>query len=104
MMTCCSSLCRLARGRALGIAQYAKLLLVGISSYFAKAQVALPFLLDVFGLPHDLFQLYIPTTIIGGKFDSMVTAMNLLVFALLGAGAMAGSSSCRFRGCCARGF
>ena len=48
--------------------------------------MALPFLLDVFKLPHDLFQLYIPTTIITGKFDSMVTAMNLLVFALLGAG------------------
>ncbi len=63
---------------------------VGIPSYFAKAQVALPFLLDVFTLPHDLFQLYIPTTIITGKFDSMVTAMNLLVFALLGAGAMSG--------------
>jgi len=77
-------------GDALGIAQYPKLFLVGISSYFAKAQVALPFLVDIFGLPHDLFQLYIPTTIIGGKFDSMVTAMNLLVFALLGAGAMAG--------------
>jgi len=44
----------------------------------------------VFGLPHDLFQLYIPTTIITGKFDSMVTAMNLLVFALLGAAAMGG--------------
>jgi ABC-type amino acid transport substrate-binding protein len=44
----------------------------------------------VFKLPQDLFQLYIPTTIITGKFDSMVTAMNLLVFALLGAGAMGG--------------
>ena len=66
------------------------LLGAGIPSYFAKAQVALPFLLDLFKLPHDLFQLYIPTTIITGKFDSMVTAMNLLVFALLGAGAMGG--------------
>jgi Na+/H+-dicarboxylate symporter len=77
-------------GDALGLGQYPTLFVVGVSSYFAKAQVALPFLLDLLGLPHDLFQLYIPTTIIGGKFDSMVTAMNLLVFALLGAGAMAG--------------
>jgi len=69
---------------------YASLLAAGIPSYFAKAQVALPFLLDLFGLPHDLFQLYIPTTIITGKFDSMLTAMNLLVFALLGAGALGG--------------
>ncbi|MEQ8662716.1 MAG: transporter substrate-binding domain-containing protein [Gammaproteobacteria bacterium] len=42
------------------------------------------------GLPHDLFQLYIPTTIVTGKFDAMVTAMNLFVVALLGAGAMSG--------------
>jgi len=77
-------------GNPLSAAGFSKLLAVGIPSYFAKAQVALPFLLDVFKLPHDLFQLYIPTTIITGKFDSMVTAMNLLVFALLGAAAMGG--------------
>lgn len=69
---------------------YSSLLSIGIPSYFAKAQIALPFLLDVFSLPQDLFQLYIPTTIITGKFDSLVTAMNLLVFALLGAGALGG--------------
>lgn len=75
---------------ALGGWDYATLAAAGIPSYFAKAQVALPFLLDLFGLPHDLFQLYVPTTIITGKFDSLVTAVNLLVFALLGAGAMGG--------------
>jgi Na+/H+-dicarboxylate symporter len=77
-------------GSSLSAADYSTLLAVGLPSYFAKAQVALPFLMDFFGLPHDLFQLYIPTTIISGKFDSMVTAMNLLVFALLGASAMGG--------------
>jgi Na+/H+-dicarboxylate symporter len=77
-------------GSSLSAADYVNLFAVGVPSYFAKAQVALPFLMDFFGLPHDLFQLYIPTTIISGKFDSMVTAMNLLVFALLGAGAMGG--------------
>ena len=77
-------------GVAFGGAEYSSLLTVGIPSYFAKAQIALPFLLDVFSLPQDLFQLYIPTTIITGKFDSLVTAMNLLVFALLGAGALGG--------------
>ncbi len=76
---------------------FVKLAATGIPSYFAKAQVALPFLLDVFKLPQDLFQLYIPTTIITGKFDSMVTAMNLLVFALLGAAAMGGFLQLRRR-------
>jgi Na+/H+-dicarboxylate symporter/ABC-type amino acid transport substrate-binding protein len=77
-------------GSTLSASDYSNLFVVGVPSYFAKAQVALPFLMDFFGLPHDLFQLYIPTTIISGKFDSMVTAMNLLAFALLGAGAMGG--------------
>ena len=77
-------------GAPLAGVDYAQLFTVGIPSYFAKAQVALPFLLDVFGLPHDLFQLYIPTTVLTGKFDSLVTAVNLVVVALLGAAATGG--------------
>ncbi len=77
-------------GAPLSLAEYPSLFSAGIPSYFAKAQIALPFLLDLFSLPHDLFMLYIPTTVVTGKFDSLVTAMNLLVFALLGAAAMAG--------------
>jgi len=77
-------------GQELTGADFSALLALGIPSYFAKAQIALPFLLDQFHLPHDLFQLYIPTTILTGKFDSMVTAVNLLVFALIGAAWMGG--------------
>ncbi|MGZ8981427.1 MAG: cation:dicarboxylate symporter family transporter [Burkholderiaceae bacterium] len=77
-------------GAPLPPGEYPGLLLTGLFSYFAKAQVALPFLMDLVAVPHDLFQLYIPTTIITGKFDSLVSAMNLLVFALLGGSAMAG--------------
>ncbi|MEQ8232848.1 MAG: cation:dicarboxylase symporter family transporter, partial [Gammaproteobacteria bacterium] len=77
-------------GAPLTAGENAQLFATGIPSYFAKAQVALPFLLDLLGLPHDLFQLYVPTTLFTGKFDSMVTAMNLFVFALLGAGTMGG--------------
>jgi len=77
-------------GSPLANRDYGTLFAAGIPSYFANAQVALPFLLDLFGLSHDLFHLYTPTTIVTGNFDAMVTAMNLLVFALLGAGAMGG--------------
>jgi Na+/H+-dicarboxylate symporter/ABC-type amino acid transport substrate-binding protein len=77
-------------GVPLAGSDYPALVAVGIPSFFAKAQAALPFLIDVFGLPQDLFQLYIPTTILTGKFDSLVTAMNLVVFALVGAAAMGG--------------
>ncbi|MFV8817634.1 cation:dicarboxylate symporter family transporter [Haliea sp. E17] len=77
-------------GRVLEADEYASLIAVGIPSYFAKAQVALPFLLDYFGLPIDLFELYLPTAALTGKFDSLATAMNLVVFGLLGAAGICG--------------
>jgi ABC-type amino acid transport substrate-binding protein len=77
-------------GAPLPPGEYPGFLLAGLFSYFAKAQVALPFLMDLAAVPHDLFQLYIPTTIITGKFDSLVAAMNLLAFALLAGSATAG--------------
>jgi Na+/H+-dicarboxylate symporter/ABC-type amino acid transport substrate-binding protein len=76
-------------GSALAPADYGGLFGAGFFAYFAKAQVALPFLMDLVGVPHDLFQLYIPTTIVTGKFDSMVAAMSLIVVALCGAAASA---------------
>jgi Na+/H+-dicarboxylate symporter/ABC-type amino acid transport substrate-binding protein len=77
-------------GNSLEAARYPGLMAAGVLSYFAKAQVALPFLLDLVEVPHDLFQLYIPTTLINGKFDSMVGAMSLFGFTLVIATAMAG--------------
>ncbi len=77
-------------GQVLAGQDYLKLLGIGIPSYFAKAQLALPFLLDKFGLPSDLFELYLPTATLTGKFDSLTTAMNLVVFALLGSAVMSG--------------
>ena len=77
-------------GTPLGAAGYATLLGAGVPTYFAKAQVALPFLMDLVGAPHDLFQLYIPSAIVTGKFDSMVSVMSLLALALLTAAAVGG--------------
>ncbi len=77
-------------GTPLGASGYLTLFLVGVPTYFAKAQVALPFLLDLVGAPHDLFQLYIPSAIVTGKFDSMVAVMSLLTVALLTAAAVEG--------------
>ena len=77
-------------GDPLGVDAYLALFGAGIPSYFAKAQVALPFLMDLLGVPHDLFLLYIPSSIVTGKFDSMVTVMSLLALALLTASAVSG--------------
>lgn len=78
-------------GTPMPLADYPAFLLSGLASYFAKAQIALPFLLDLQRLPQDLFQLYLPTGIVNGKFDTMVSAMNLLAFSVIGAAALTGN-------------
>jgi Na+/H+-dicarboxylate symporter len=77
-------------GQPLELSAYPRLFVSGLFSYFAKAQVALPFLMDLVEVPHDLFQLYIPTTLLNGKFDSAVGAMSLFAFALITMSAIAG--------------
>lgn len=77
-------------GSPMELANYPNFLVSGLASYFAKAQIALPFLLDLQRLPQDLFQLYLPTGIINGKFDTMVSAMNLLAFSVIGTAALTG--------------
>ena len=77
-------------GMPMELGSYPNFLLLGLASYFAKAQIALPFLLDIQKLPQDLFQLYLPTGIINGKFDTMVSAMNLLAFSVIGTAALTG--------------
>lgn len=77
-------------GRPLEGADYPGLMVTGLFSYFAKAQVALPFLMDLVEVPQDLFQLYIPTTLLNGKLDSAVGAMSLFAFSAITATAMAG--------------
>jgi len=84
-------------GIPMELSSYPNFLLSGLASYFAKAQIALPFLLDLQKLPQDLFQLYIPTGIINGKFDTMVSAMNLLAFSVIGTAALTGHLKISFR-------
>jgi ABC-type amino acid transport substrate-binding protein len=83
-------------GMPMELGSYPNFLLAGLASYFAKAQIALPFLLDIQKLPQDLFQLYIPTGIINGKFDTMVSAMNLLAFSVIGTAALTGHLKINF--------
>ena len=79
------------------LSAYPQFLFLGLGSYFAKAQVALPFLMDTQRIPQDLFQLYLPTGIINGKFDTMVSAMNLLAFSVIGTAALTGKLNVSIR-------
>lgn len=78
-------------GSELELSDYPQLITAGIFSLFAKAQIALVFLLDLFRIPHDLFNLYIPSSIINGRFDTMTSVMNLFAFSAIISAGLSGS-------------
>jgi Na+/H+-dicarboxylate symporter len=77
-------------GRPLGIDDYPPFTVTGLGSLFAQSSVAMPFLLDFMRLPADMFQLFILSGLICGRFGSLVVAVNLFAFAILTACLMRG--------------
>jgi Na+/H+-dicarboxylate symporter len=63
--------------------QWLRLALSGIASMFASVNVAMPFLLELFRIPEDMFQLFIATGVLNSRFGTLLAAMHILVFALL---------------------
>jgi Na+/H+-dicarboxylate symporter len=77
-------------GRSIPAAAYPNLIVSGISSLFAKVTVALPFLLDLVQLPADLFNLFLLSGVVAGRFNSLAGAMHLFAFTLLVAAGVTG--------------
>ncbi len=63
--------------------QYPGFLVSGLMSLFGSSNVAIPFLLDMMQLPADLFELYMTSGIIVGKFATMVAFINLFCLTLI---------------------
>ena len=70
-------------GKPVDIANYPMVAFSGLMSLFGSVYVAIPFLLDSVQLPIDLNQLFVVSSFITGKFNSMVAVMNLMVLVLL---------------------
>jgi Na+/H+-dicarboxylate symporter/ABC-type amino acid transport substrate-binding protein len=81
----------------LDISDYPVLAVSGIASTFGSVNVAIPFLLDLMELPHDLFQLFIATGVVNSRFGTLVEAMHVLVLTLLGTCALTGMLRFRLR-------
>jgi len=77
-------------GRPLDAFQYPLLAISGLPSFFAKVTVAVPYLLEQFHLPTDLFHLFLLSGIINGHVSSMVGAMHLFAFTAIAAAAVTG--------------
>ena len=84
-------------GSPLKLEQYPLLLGASLFVHFSNAPIAIPFLLDLMHLPNDLFQLFIVTGVLVGRLTDAVAASYLLVLAVIGACALVGLFSLRWR-------
>ena len=73
------------------LAEYPRLALTGLVTFFGSLNVAVPFLLDQFRIPADTFQLFLASGVINSRFGTLVAAMHTVVVALLGTCAMTGA-------------
>ena len=77
-------------GTGMGVGDYATFVFSGLLSFFGGVDVALPFMLDLMRLPADMYQLYVVTGILNGRFATLLAAMNLIVFTLLATASLTG--------------
>jgi ABC-type amino acid transport substrate-binding protein len=76
---------------AVRFADYPRLALTGLVTFFGSLNVAVPFLLDLFRIPVDTFQLFLASGVINSRFGTLVAAVHTLTIALLGTCAVTGT-------------
>jgi Na+/H+-dicarboxylate symporter/ABC-type amino acid transport substrate-binding protein len=73
-------------GFPLAPTQVPQFLVSGVFSFFASTAMAVPFLLDLFRIPADLFQLFlVADNVVGNRFGSLLASVHILSLTLLGA-------------------
>ncbi|MCG8648257.1 MAG: cation:dicarboxylase symporter family transporter, partial [Pirellulales bacterium] len=82
-------------GSDLKLTEYPPLLLSGLAAHFGGPIVAIPYLLDQTHLPHDMFQLFLLTGVLGERIGDSIGAMHLGVLALVVLAIMRGSIDVR---------
>ncbi|MCE9679422.1 cation:dicarboxylase symporter family transporter [Shewanella sp. AS1] len=70
-------------GTPVEVSELPSLSISGLLSLFGSVYVAIPFMLDLVRLPQDLFQLFVMSGFITGKFNSITAVMNLFVLTLI---------------------
>ena len=77
-------------GTAVPVTQYPRLALTGALSFFGSLNAAMPFLLNVFRIPAETFQLFIATGVINSRFGTLAAAVHTVAMALIGTTALSG--------------
>ena len=70
--------------------EYPRLALTGLLTFFGSLNSAVPFLLDLFRIPADTFQLFVATSVINSRFGTLTAAVHTVALALIGSAAIAG--------------
>jgi Na+/H+-dicarboxylate symporter len=73
------------------VTDYPRLALMGLLTFFGSLSAAVPFLLDLFRIPADTFQLFLATGVVNSRFGSLLAAVHTVAVALLGSAAIVGS-------------
>jgi Na+/H+-dicarboxylate symporter/ABC-type amino acid transport substrate-binding protein len=76
---------------AVPLSEYPRLALAGLLTFFGSLNVAVPFLLDLFRIPADTFQLFLATGVINSRFGALLAAVHTVAVALLGSAAIVGA-------------
>jgi len=76
---------------SLALSQYPQLAVTGLLTFFGSLTAAVPFLLDLFRIPADTFQLFLATGVVNSRIGTLVAAMHTVTVAVLGASAIAGT-------------
>jgi Na+/H+-dicarboxylate symporter len=82
---------------AVHLADYPRLAVSALFVSFGSLNIAIPFLLDLFRIPADTFQLYLASGVINSHFGTLLAAVHTLTVGVLGACAMAGLLQIRRR-------
>ena len=76
---------------AVSPAEYPRLALTGLLTFFGSLNIAVPFLLDLFRIPADTFQLFLATSVINSRFGALLAAVHTVAVTLLGSAAIVGA-------------
>jgi Na+/H+-dicarboxylate symporter/ABC-type amino acid transport substrate-binding protein len=74
----------------LGMTERFSLAFSGLFSLFGSINVAVPYMLDTLRVPADMFQLFLVTGIVVGRFGAMLAALHIIVLSVIGTLALVG--------------
>jgi Na+/H+-dicarboxylate symporter/ABC-type amino acid transport substrate-binding protein len=77
-------------GAEVSAESYPGLIFAGIPSLFGGTLLTIPMLLDLVGLPHDLFRVFVSADVINARFGTFLSAMYYAAVGLLGSIALTG--------------